>query len=74
MDATLIPTGELAPVAGTPLDFRQPTRIGARIDDPHQQIKFGMGYDHNWVLNRTADGLRSPRASSSPSPAARSKC
>ena len=56
MDATLIPTGELAPVAGTPFDFRQPARIGARIDDPHQQIKFGMGYDHNWVLNRTGDG------------------
>ena len=56
VDATLIPTGELAPVAGTPLDFRQPTRIGARIDDPHPQIKFGLGYDHNWVLNRTGGG------------------
>ena len=58
VDATLIPTGELAPVAGTPLDFRQPMRIGARIDDPHQQIKFGLGYDHNWVLNRTGGGLQ----------------
>jgi aldose 1-epimerase len=56
VDATLIPTGELAPVAGTPLDFRQPARIGARIDDPHQQIKFGLGYDHNWVINRKGDG------------------
>jgi aldose 1-epimerase len=58
VDATLIPTGELAPVAGTPLDFRQPTRIGARIDDPHQQITFGLGYDHNWVINRKSDGLQ----------------
>jgi aldose 1-epimerase len=52
VDATLIPTGELAPVQGTPFDFRQPTAIGARIDQPHEQLKFGRGYDHNWVLNR----------------------
>jgi aldose 1-epimerase len=52
VDATLIPTGELAPVAGTPFDFRQPTAIGARIDQDNQQLKFGKGYDHNWVLNR----------------------
>jgi aldose 1-epimerase len=58
VDSTLIPTGEIAPVAGTPLDFRQPTRIGARIDDPHQQIMFGLGYDHNWVINRKGDGLQ----------------
>jgi aldose 1-epimerase len=58
VDATLIPTGELAPVAGTPLDFRQPTRIGARIDDPHEQITFGLGYDHNWVISRKGDGLQ----------------
>ena len=58
VDSTLIPTGELAPVAGTPLDFRQPARIGARIDDPHQQIKFGLGYDHNWVINRKGGGLQ----------------
>ena len=58
VDSTLIPTGELASVAGTPLDFRQPARIGARIDDPHQQIRFGMGYDHNWVINRKGDGLQ----------------
>jgi aldose 1-epimerase len=58
VDATLIPTGEVAPVAGTPLDFRQPTRIGARIDAPHQQIEFGLGYDHNWVINRKGDGLQ----------------
>jgi len=57
VDATLIPTGELAPVEGTPFDFRKPTLIGARIDQPLEQLKFGKGYDHNWVLNRTGQGL-----------------
>ena len=57
VDATLIPTGELAPVEGTPFDFRQPTAIGARIDQDHPQLKNGKGYDHNWVLNRTGTGL-----------------
>ena len=57
VDATLIPTGELAPVAGTPFDFRQPTAIGARIDGDDQQLKNGNGYDHSWVLNRTGVGL-----------------
>jgi aldose 1-epimerase len=57
VDATLIPTGELAPVEGTPFDFRQPASIGARIDAAHPQIKFGGGYDHNYVLNRADDGL-----------------
>jgi aldose 1-epimerase len=52
VDSTLIPTGELAPVEGTPFDFRQPAPIGARIDQPHPQIKNGQGYDHNWVLNK----------------------
>ena len=56
VDDTLIPTGELAPVAGTPFDFRQPTAIGARIDQDHPQLKNGKGYDHNWVLNRTGSG------------------
>jgi aldose 1-epimerase len=55
--ATLIPTGELAPVAGTPFDFRQPTAIGARIDADDPQLKHGPGYDHNWVLNRSGGGL-----------------
>ena len=53
----LIPTGELAPVAGTPFDFRKPTRIGDRIDQDHVQLKNGRGYDHNWVLNRQGRGL-----------------
>ena len=58
VDETLIPTGELAPVQGTPFDFRQPTAIGARIGQDHQQLKYGLGYDHNWVLSRKGDGLQ----------------
>jgi len=50
VDSTLIPTGELMPVTGTPFDFNQPTAIGKRIDQQHQQLAFGKGYDHNWVL------------------------
>jgi aldose 1-epimerase len=57
VDKTLIPTGELAPVEGTPFDFRKPTAIGARIDGDHEQLKFGLGYDHNFVLNRSGEGL-----------------
>ena len=57
VDDTLIPTGELAPVAGTPFDFRTSTKIGARIDQDNEQLKRGKGYDHNWVLSRTGDGL-----------------
>jgi aldose 1-epimerase len=52
IDSTSIPTGELPPVAGTPFDFRNPTAIGARIDQPDQQLKNGRGYDHNFVLSR----------------------
>jgi aldose 1-epimerase len=59
VDRTLIPTGELKDVAGTPFDFRQPRRIGEHIDDEDAQIKFGKGYDHCWVLNASADSLRS---------------
>ena len=58
VDATLIPTGEIAPVEGTPFDFRKSTAIGARIDTPHPQLKNGTGYDHNWVLKRSGDGLQ----------------
>jgi aldose 1-epimerase len=58
VDATLIPTGELAPVEGTPFDFRQATAIGARITADHEQIKIGGGYDHNFVLNGAAGELR----------------
>ncbi len=53
VDSTLIPTGEIASVDGTPFDFRTPTAIGARIDQrQNTQIRYGNGYDHNWVLNR----------------------
>jgi aldose 1-epimerase len=51
VDGTLIPTGELRPVAGTPFDFRQPTTIGLRIGQADEQLKHGHGYDHNFVLN-----------------------
>ena len=54
VDATLIPTGELRAVAGTPFDFTKSTAIGARIEQPDEQLKFGRGYDHNWVLDRTS--------------------
>jgi aldose 1-epimerase len=52
VDSTLIPVGELKPVAGTPFDFRTPTAIGARINQDDEQLKFGKGYDHNWVVNK----------------------
>jgi aldose 1-epimerase len=58
VDEGLIPTGELQPVEGTPFDFRTPTPIGARINDKDQQLAFGKGYDHNYVLNGTAGSLR----------------
>ena len=51
VDEGLIPSGEVRSVGGTPLDFRQPVAIGARIDQDDPQLKFGGGYDHNWVLN-----------------------
>jgi aldose 1-epimerase len=57
VDSTLIPTGELAPIEGTPLDFRTPTAVGARINDNHQQIRYGNGYDHNFVIDRSGEGL-----------------
>jgi aldose 1-epimerase len=57
VDAGLIPTGELRPVAGTPFDFRKPTAIGSRIEQNEEQLKLGKGYDHNWVLNRSGNGL-----------------
>ncbi len=52
VDSTLIPTGEFRPVEGTVFDFRMPTPIGARVRDADQQIVFGKGYDHNWVVAR----------------------
>jgi aldose 1-epimerase len=52
VDKTLIPTGELRDVAGTPLDFTTATSIGKRISENYEQLVFGKGYDHNWVLAR----------------------
>jgi aldose 1-epimerase len=57
VDSGLIPTGAMAPVANTPLDFRTPTAIGARIHDADPQLGFAGGYDHSFVLRRGAPGL-----------------
>jgi aldose 1-epimerase len=57
IDATLIPTGELRAVSATPFDFRKPTPIGARIGADDEQIRFGLGYDHNWVIDKPAGSL-----------------
>lgn len=46
-----IPIGEIAPVKGTPMDFRKPTLLGKRIESDFDQLKYGSGYDHNWVFN-----------------------
>ena len=54
VDATLIPTGEFRAVAGTPFDFRRPTKVADRLRDGRDaQLRFGRGYDHNWVVGRT---------------------
>lgn len=60
VDASLIPTGEIAPVKGTPFDFTKPKTIGRDINKVDTQLKFGAGYDHNWVLSgeKEASGLR----------------
>ena len=52
VDKELITTGKFASVDGTPFDFRKPTTIGARINDPDTQLQYGPGYDHNWVINK----------------------
>lgn len=56
VDELLIPTGEILPVDGTPFDFRESHLIGERIGVDNQQLKYGNGYDHNWVLKRTNEG------------------
>ena len=56
VDSTLIPTGKLEPVAGTPFDFTSPEAIGKRINDDNEQLKNGKGYDHNFVLD--GSGMR----------------
>jgi len=55
-DETAIPRGQTAAVAGTPLDFIAPHVIGERINADHEQLRFGSGYDHNFCLNKKADG------------------
>ena len=55
VNAVLIPTSELAPVDSTPMDLRQLTAIGSRIEDPFEQLVLGRGFDHNWVLNTGGD-------------------
>jgi len=57
VDSTLIPTGELRPVEGTPMDFRKPTTIGARVNADDEQIKLGNGYDHCFVINKSPGEL-----------------
>jgi aldose 1-epimerase len=66
VDKTLIPTGELAPVEGTPFDFREPTAIGERIREDDQQLLYGQGYDHNWALDREDNGAREGSDSEDP--------
>jgi len=58
VDKSLIPTGEILTVKGTPLDLTSPTAIGAHIDSTFDQMALTRGYDHNYVINRTSDSLQ----------------
>jgi aldose 1-epimerase len=62
IDSTMIPTGDITPVEGTPFDFREPEPIGARIDAAHEQLDRAGGYDHNFVLNGAASASARLRA------------
>lgn len=55
VDSTLIPTGEIARVDSTPFDFRSSASIESKVNTPHEQLKYGLGYDHNWVLNKPSE-------------------
>ena len=57
VDGGLIPTGVLESVENTPMDFRTPIAVGARIEDDFEQLKIGLGYDHNYVLNQSGKGV-----------------
>ena len=57
VDSTLIPTGELRPVKDTPFDFTTPHTIGERMGQDNEQLRFGNGYDHNWVIDKPAGQL-----------------
>lgn len=71
VDPTRIPTGELAPVGGTPFDFRGGQTIGSRIGEPHPQLLVGGGYDHNFVLDDAPGGMTGVAPGTAPAPAAR---
>ncbi|MCW4050008.1 MAG: galactose mutarotase [Candidatus Bathyarchaeota archaeon] len=58
VDTRLLPTGEIVPVKGTPLDFTESRVVGSRINDTHPQLRLGNGYDHNYVLGKTGVALR----------------
>lgn len=58
VNESLIPTGKLRSVAGTPFDFRQPKALGEEIDAAHEQLEIAGGYDHTWVLNEQGSGMR----------------
>ena len=58
VDKDVIPSGEIQSVKGTPFDFLDPTLIGARINQDNQQLKFGSGYDHNFILRESKEELR----------------
>jgi aldose 1-epimerase len=58
VDKNLIPTGKIIPVRGTPLDFTKTTPIGARINQPFEQLVLARGYDHNFVIERKNEGLQ----------------
>jgi aldose 1-epimerase len=62
VDERMIPDGSMRPVAGTPMDFRRPVAIGARIGEDFAQLKHAGGYDHTWVLERVGEGHPSPAA------------
>lgn len=55
VDSLLIPSGEIREVEGTPMDFRRPMTIGSRVDSDYEQLRFGHGYDHNWILARNSE-------------------
>lgn len=66
VDSTFMTTGEIASVESTDMDFRQPTAIGSRINNDFLQLKYGKGYDHNWVLNTRCDDSRACTTLESP--------
>lgn len=66
VNEVLIPTGEISTVEGSPFDFTTATKIGERIEQENEQLKFGGGYDHNWVLDKTGNDLTQAAVISSP--------